>query len=124
VEKDTKSREPESAGRSPLRPETKAKAQCLRELQRWDQRDFWEVRPQQHPRALAQESWQVANGNTLLKTLGQLFSRTDTVVQFLWQDDRIHVAWFIADCFDHFQTGGDTSALGGENKFLSLLSRA
>jgi hypothetical protein len=40
----------------------------------------------------------------------QLFtSRTDTMVQFLWQDDLLSVARFIADCFDHFQSGGDPS---------------
>jgi hypothetical protein len=33
-------------------------------------------------------------------------SRTDTMVQFLWQDDLISVARFIADCFDDFQSGG------------------
>jgi hypothetical protein len=36
-------------------------------------------------------------------------SRTDTMVQFLWQDDLLSVARFIADCFDHFQSGGDPS---------------
>ncbi len=36
-------------------------------------------------------------------------SRTDTMVQFLWQDDLLAVARFIADCFDHFQSGGDPS---------------
>jgi hypothetical protein len=36
-------------------------------------------------------------------------SRRDTMVQFLWQDDLLSVARFIADCFDHFQSGGDPS---------------
>jgi hypothetical protein len=36
-------------------------------------------------------------------------SRTDTMVQFLWQDDLLSVARFIADCFDHFQSGGAPS---------------
>jgi hypothetical protein len=37
-------------------------------------------------------------------------SRTDTImVQFLWQDDLVSVARFIADCFDHFQSGDDPS---------------
>jgi hypothetical protein len=36
-------------------------------------------------------------------------SRTDTMAQFLWQDDLLSVARFIADCFDHFQSGGDPS---------------
>jgi hypothetical protein len=37
------------------------------------------------------------------------------MVQFLWQDDLLSVARFIADCFDHFQSGGNPSqsALGG-----------
>jgi hypothetical protein len=35
-------------------------------------------------------------------------SRTHTIVQFLWQDDLLSVARFIADCFDHFQSGGET----------------
>jgi hypothetical protein len=26
-----------------------------------------------------------------------------------WQDDLLSVARFIADCFDHFQSGGDPS---------------
>jgi hypothetical protein len=33
------------------------------------------------------------------------------LVQFLWQDDLLSVARFIADCFDHFQSGGDPSYL-------------
>ncbi len=48
-----------------------------------------------------------------------------TKVQFLWQDDLVSVARFIADYFDHFQSGGDPSqsALGGWNrcKFLLLV---
>jgi hypothetical protein len=36
---------------------------------------------------------------------GLFTSRTDTMVQFLWQDDLLSVARFIADCFDHFQSG-------------------
>jgi hypothetical protein len=31
------------------------------------------------------------------------------MLQFLWQDDLVSVARFIADCFDHFQSGGDPS---------------
>jgi hypothetical protein len=38
------------------------------------------------------------------KGLGKsLTSRTDTVVQFLWHDDLVSVARFIADCFDHLR---------------------
>jgi hypothetical protein len=36
-------------------------------------------------------------------------SGTDTMVQFLWQDDLVSAARFIVDCFDHFQSGGDPS---------------
>ncbi len=43
-------------------------------------------------------------------SLPHLFtSRTDTMVQFLWRDDMLSVARFMADCFDHFQSGGDPS---------------
>jgi hypothetical protein len=31
------------------------------------------------------------------------------MVQFLWQDDLVSVAGFIADCFNHFQSAGDPS---------------
>ncbi len=36
-----------------------------------------------------------------------LLTPTDTMVEFLWQDDLVSVARFIADCFDHFQSGDD-----------------
>jgi hypothetical protein len=36
-------------------------------------------------------------------------SRMDTMVQFLRQDDLVSLARFIADCFDHFQSGSGPS---------------
>jgi hypothetical protein len=40
---------------------------------------------------------------------GGLDKRQTQMVQFLWQDYLLSVARFIADCFDHFQSGGDPS---------------
>jgi hypothetical protein len=36
-------------------------------------------------------------------------AQCNTMVQFLWQDGLVSVAHFVADCFDHFQGGGDPS---------------
>ncbi len=46
-------------------------------------------------------------------------SRTGTMVQFLWQDDLVSVARFIADCFDHFQGAG----VVGQDRLRGLTHR-